>query len=102
MTELLPEVVTEMDKLRNLAPDLKKSKEEQKKAAGFIQPQHPLQNPPEPRLLLHELLGPDLLHRALHTLGHHTLEHHTLGLGQQREILLPLLRQVQAVTAAPG
>ena len=44
-----------------------------------------------------ELLGPDLLHRALHTLGHHTL-----GLGQQREILLPLLRQVQAVTAAPG
>lgn len=97
MTELLPEVVTEMDKLRNLAPDLKKSKEEQKKAAGFIQPQHPLQNPPEPRLLLHELLGPDLLHRALHTLGHHTL-----GLGQQREILLPLLRQVQAVTAAPG
>ena len=37
MTELLPEVVTEMDKLRNLAPDLKKSKEEQKKVAGFIQ-----------------------------------------------------------------
>ena len=37
MTELLPELVSEMDKLRKLAPDMKKSKEEQKKAAGFIQ-----------------------------------------------------------------
>jgi midasin len=37
MTELLLELVTEMDKLRILAPDLKKSKEEQKKAGGFIQ-----------------------------------------------------------------
>ena len=37
MTGLLPELVTEMEKLRSLAPDLKKSKEEQKKAAGFIQ-----------------------------------------------------------------
>ena len=37
MTGLLPELITEMEKLRSLAPDLKKSKEEQKKAAGFIQ-----------------------------------------------------------------
>merc|ERR1712130_917804 len=35
--DLLPFLVAEMEKLRALAPDLKRSKEEQKKQAGFIQ-----------------------------------------------------------------
>ena len=35
--DLLPFLVAEMEKLRGLAPDLKRSKEEQKKQAGFIQ-----------------------------------------------------------------
>ena len=35
--ELLPHLAEEVEKLRSLAPDLKKSKEEQKKQAGFIQ-----------------------------------------------------------------
>ena len=35
--EMLPALVAEVDKLRALAPDLSRSKEEQKKQAGFIQ-----------------------------------------------------------------
>ena len=35
--DLLPFLVAEMEKLRALSPDLKRSKEEQKKQAGFIQ-----------------------------------------------------------------
>ena len=35
--DLLPFLVAEMEKLRALTPDLKRSKEEQKKQAGFIQ-----------------------------------------------------------------
>ena len=35
--DLLPFIVVEMEKLHTLTPDLKRSKEEQKKQAGFIQ-----------------------------------------------------------------
>ena len=35
--DLLPFIVVEMEKLHALTPDLKRSKEEQKKQAGFIQ-----------------------------------------------------------------